>query len=46
MSNALVYSHGLPSGQIWYHAKDYYPHFANLNFMGRIMVPIGRTKGR
>ena len=34
MSNALVYSHGLPNGQIWYHARDYYPHFTNLNFMG------------
>ena len=36
MSNAPVYSHGLPNGQIWYHAKDYYPHFTNLNFMGSL----------
>ena len=25
--NGLVYSHGLPKGQMWYHVKDYHSFF-------------------
>ena len=41
--NALVYSHGLPKGQMWCHVKG---TFDILILRGRTVVPMGRIKGK
>ena len=33
-SNALVYSHGLSKGQMWYHVKGLHSYFLYLNIVG------------
>ena len=43
--NALVYSHGLPIGQMWCHVKRYHSYFYIRLVWGRKDVPMGCIKG-
>ena len=48
ISNDLVYSHGLPKGQMWYHdmLNVIIPAFDIRILFGHTVVPMCRIKGR